>query len=193
VRPPPIIGALGNWTIPTKGLDVLLRAFWLLVENWQHSAPVPMLRIMGRVEGWGARCYDEIKRTLPASVTERVTLDGAVHEYAVIRRMSECAIGVIPSIWEACPNTLYEWVASGRPTVTTRTGAMPDITPYPDLITEPGDVLDMAKAMERAVLDAQANTYNGEEIAGKFIAHYTPEREAAQYHDFYQQILKRKA
>lgn len=189
---PPIIGALANWQPRTKGLHVLLEAFNLLVESWGDgggdAGEPPMLRIMGRVEGEAARRYDDAVRHMSEGVRARIVLDEQpLRAQDVLIEMAKCTLGVIPSTWDACPNVLYEWVAAGVPVVTTNTGAMPDLTPYPDLTAEPGDVETLTGAIERGL----TNTYNTTQLAEQFIKKHDPETEAFYYYKIYKQLLRK--
>lgn len=66
--------------------------------------------------------------------------------------VAEADIIVVPSIWgDACPSTVSEALASGKALIATNVGGVPEIvgTPENALLIAPGNVEELAKAMEK--------------------------------------------
>ena len=123
-----------------KGLPTLLRAY----ESLGRKRP-PLLLV-------GRRTPDTPTR-LP---------DGSVmcaewpHDH-VMTAFRRCLFAVLPSIClDACPTTVLEAMASGRPVVATTTGGIVDMIADGEngLLVPPGDVHKLAEAMARLLNDA---------------------------------------
>jgi glycosyltransferase involved in cell wall biosynthesis len=123
-----------------KGLPTLLRAYESL------SGKRPPLLLVGR------RMTDT-----PAHLPDgaQVHLDWPHgHVMAAFRR---CLFAVLPSIClDACPTTVLEAMASGRPVVATTTGGIPDMITDGEngLLVPPGDEGKLTGAMDRMLNDA---------------------------------------
>ena len=106
------------------------------------------------------------------------------HVMAAFRR---CLFAVLPSIClDACPTTVLEAMASGRPVVATTTGGIVDIIVDGEngLLVPPGDENKLAEAMARLLNDAdlRARLADGaQERARRFTASAVVERLEAVY------------
>jgi glycosyltransferase involved in cell wall biosynthesis len=123
-----------------KGVPTLLRAYESL-----GSKPPPLLLV-------GRRTPD----------TPTYLPDGAQtyldwpHEH-VMAAFRRCLFAVLPSIClDACPTTVLEAMASGRPVVATTTGGIVDMIADGEngLLVPPGDEHKLAEAMGRLLNDA---------------------------------------
>ena len=75
---------------------------------------------------------------------------------AVIEAWRRCTFGVLPSTGlEACATVVMEANALGRPMIVTRVGGLPEIVDdgQSGLLVAPGDVGDLAAAMQRLIDD----------------------------------------
>ena len=123
-----------------KGLPTLLRAY----ESLGRKRP-PLLLI--------GRRMPDTPRHLP-DCAEMYTQWPNDHVLAAFRR---CLFAVLPSICpDACPTTVLEAMASGRPVVATTTGGIVDmiVDGKSGLLVPPGDEYKLAEAMGRLVNDA---------------------------------------
>ena len=123
-----------------KGLPTLLRAY----ESLGQKRP-PLLLVGRRTPSTptrlpnGAEMYAEWPHD---------------HVMAAFRR---CLFAVLPSIClDACPTTVLEAMASGRPVVATTTGGIIDVIVDGEngLLVPPGDEKQLAEAMARLLNDA---------------------------------------
>ena len=76
------------------------------------------------------------------------------HVMAAFRR---CLFAVLPSIClDACPTTVLEAMASGRPVVATTTGGIVDLVAHGEsgYLVPPGDEVRLAEVMARLLADA---------------------------------------
>jgi len=153
-----------------KGLPTLLRAYESLGRKR------PSLLLVGR------RTPDTPTR-LP---------DGAVmhsewpHDH-VMTAFRRCLFAVLPSIClDACPTTVLEAMASGRPVVATTTGGIVDMIADGEngLLVPPGDEYQLAEAMARLLNDADLRVRlaaGAQERVQRFTASAVAERLEAIY------------
>lgn len=122
-----------------KGLHTLLRAYDSLGKRR------PALLLVGR------RTPDTPTRF---PVGAKVYLDWP-HEH-VLAAFQRCLIAVLPSVCaDACPTTVLEAMASGRPVVASSVGGVVDMIADGDsgLLAPPGDAAGLAAAMARLLAD----------------------------------------
>ena len=99
--------------------------------------------------GRGAR-LNEICRA--NHVAERVEFTGGVSQAELIAWYRRADVAVVPSlIYESFSYTFAQAAAAGLPVVASRIGGIPETIPHDEagLITEPGDVGQLADALAR--------------------------------------------
>lgn len=124
-----------------KGLPTLLRAY----ESLGEKRP-PLLLVGRRTADTPARFPDgvELRSQWP-------------HEH-VLAAFRRCLFAVLPSIClDACPTTVLEAMASGRPVVATTTGGIVDMIADGEngLLVPPGDEHRLAEAIRRLLDDPE--------------------------------------
>jgi glycosyltransferase involved in cell wall biosynthesis len=153
-----------------KGLPTLLAAY----ESLGRERP-PLLLIGRRTPDTPAR--------LPGGAELRAEWP---HEH-VMAAFRRCLFAVLPSICtDACPTTVLEAMASGRPVVATTTGGIVDMITNGEsgLLVPPGDEARLADAMTRLLTDADLRLRLGSqarERARRFTASVVAERLEAVY------------
>lgn len=123
-----------------KGLPTLLRAY----ESLGRKRP-PLLLV-------GRRMPDT-----PAHLPEGVEMHAEWPHDRVMAAFRHCLFAVLPSIClDACPTTVLEAMASGRPVVATTTGGIVDMIMDGEngLLVPPDDEDRLAEAMGRLLTDA---------------------------------------
>jgi len=101
-------------------------------------------------------------------------------------------IFVLPSLTEGFPMALLEAMASQRPVVATKVGAVPKIIEHghSGLLVPPGDV----KALAKAIMDLLANLQKASHLAKhahqKVKLHFSSQRMAERYVEVYQDIVR---
>jgi glycosyltransferase involved in cell wall biosynthesis len=123
-----------------KGLPTLLRAYESL------GMKRPRLLLVGR------RTPDT-----PAHLPEGTEMCAEWPHEHVMAAFRRCLFAVLPSIClDACPTTVLEAMASGRPVVATTTGGIVDMIVDGEngLLVPPGDEHKLAEAMARLLNDA---------------------------------------
>ena len=123
-----------------KGLPTLLRAYESL------GTKRPRLLLVGRSTP-----------DTPAQFPEGAEMCAAWPHEHVMAAFRRCLFAVLPSIClDACPTTVLEAMASGRPVVATTTGGIVDMIVDGEngLLVPPGDEHKLAEAMVRLLNDA---------------------------------------
>jgi glycosyltransferase involved in cell wall biosynthesis len=123
-----------------KGVPTLLRAYESLGREW------PPLLLVGR------RTPDT-----PAHLPDGAQMCAEWPHDHVMAAFRRCLFAVLPSIClDACPTTVLEAMASGRPVVATATGGIVDMIADGEngLLVHPGDEHGLAEAMARLLKDA---------------------------------------
>jgi glycosyltransferase involved in cell wall biosynthesis len=153
-----------------KGLPTLLRAYESL------GMKRPRLLLVGR------RTPDT-----PAYLPDGTEMCGEwPHEY-VMAAFRRCLFALLPSMClDACPTTVLEAMASGRPVVATTTGGIVDIVVDGEngLLVPPGDERKLAEAMARMLNDADLRVRlaaGAQERVQRFTASAVVERLEAVY------------
>lgn len=186
-----VFGAVANWYSPIKGLYQLVKAFAGVVD--ERGLSDPYLFIMGEIKGAEvSKLHREITDGLPATVTNRISYAGKIESGEVLRFMSLCDVGVVPSQWDACPMTAIEWIAgAGKPIVTGNLGANELFSHQYQ--TPTGDYRELFKKMLQVRDDLQkwpeTMRQTTEELAVKMQLSRKPEKEAQQYLDRYEFLL----
>jgi glycogen synthase len=154
-----------------KGLPTLLRAY----ESLGRKRP-PLLLI-------GGRRTPDTPAHLPDDA--KMCVDWP-HDH-VIAAFRRCLFAVLPSICpDACPTTVLEAMASGRPVITTTTGGIIDMIVDGEngLLVPPGDEYRLAEAMGRLLNDADLRArlaVGAQEGVRRFTASAVAERLEAVY------------
>jgi len=123
-----------------KGLPTLLRAYELL------GTERPRLLLVGR------RTPDT-----PTHFPDGAEMCAEWSHERVMTAFRHCLFAVLPSIClDACPTTVLEAMASGRPVVATTTGGIVDMIAdgVNGLLVPPGDEHELSRAMARLLKDA---------------------------------------
>lgn len=128
------VGALGRH----KGVQVLLEAY----QRLQDPPPLVMLGMP-----WA---------DMPTRFPPGVTVVQNVPHAVVMEAMTRCVALLVPSIYkDACPTVAMEAMASGKPVIASDIGGLSDIIADGEtgLLLVPGDVAELAKAIERLLAD----------------------------------------
>ena len=139
-----------------KGQDVLLRAFNQIAQR--H--PRARLVLIGP-DQWSRvqKFTDLVHRAAPdVDVRDRIELVGARSLEETQAELRRATIAVIPSTgFESFSFSTLEAMAAGRPTIVSRTGAMPELLDYGrcGLIVTPGDASGLAGSIDRLLRDPE--------------------------------------
>ncbi|MGG5808777.1 glycosyltransferase family 4 protein [Falsiroseomonas sp. CW058] len=134
--------------IPRKGHDVLLRALGTLPDlDWT-------LTIAG---GTRDPVHAEGLRALAGElgIAQRVTFAGEVDDAALKALWAGADLFALATHWEGYGMAAAEALARGVPVAVTAGGAVAELVPVEaGVVSPPGDVVSLGKAMRRAIYDA---------------------------------------
>lgn len=109
--------------------------------------------------------------------------------------VSEWLAGVdvfaFPSLWDNFPYVILEAMASGRPIVATRTGAVPEMLGDTAEIVKPGDVRGLAKALRKLMADAELRRSLGKAAKKRFEEKFHPDRVMGEILEVYREVVLR--
>jgi glycosyltransferase involved in cell wall biosynthesis len=148
VDPPRVLFA-GN-LVPTKGVDVLLRA----VAELQRRGVACQLKILGE----GAARSDLETLAGELGITSRITLAPFVLQGQMAAEYGASTVTVLPSRGQAegLGLTLVEALMAGSAVVGTAAGGIPEVVLHEQtgLISRDGDAQDLATQIQRLLIDA---------------------------------------
>lgn len=135
---------------PAKGLHELLAAFRKLSD-----LGIPF---HGRICGHGDLDYWQGQANTLA-VSDQVSFPGWVSGATIAQEYEKADIFVLPSFSEALPMSILEAMSQSVPVIATRVGGIPDLIEdgKTGLLIEPGDPIDLAKALQTLIQDKQLN------------------------------------
>ena len=177
------VGRLGA----SKGLEVLIRAFG---ESGSRLAACLL------IVGSGSTEYSAQLRRLSSSLGlgDRVVFTGRLDQADLNEAYAASAVVVLPSLMEGFGMSVLEAMASGRPCIATRVGAVPEIVlpSRAGLLVPPGDSDALSKALQEVLGDpgeARRMGDRGREFAN---SEFTAERMVERTLAVYFELLGRK-
>ena len=100
-------------------------------------------------------------------------------------------IFAFPSLWDNFPYVILEAMASGKPIVATRTGAVPEMLGDTAEIVKPGDVRGLAKALRKLMADAELRAKLGASAQRRFEEKFHPDRVMGEILEVYREAIER--
>lgn len=176
-----VLGAVGRLS-PVKGYSYLLTAMQEVVR--QH----PCCRLIIAGDG-------PMKQELE-SLRDRLGLSQFVHFAGFIDDIEEFLVAidvfVMPSLSEGLPMALLEAMACGKACIASEVGGIPEVLSNPDLgvLVPPAHPSAMAKAILSVIQDESRRVRMGEMAKREILERFSVERMAAQYLEFYGQIMQ---
>jgi glycosyltransferase involved in cell wall biosynthesis len=132
---------------PRKDVPSLVAAF----SRAARDHPDALLVLAGGV-GWGV---PDLERAVAASgVAPRILRTGYVPDDAVPALLRSATAAVYPALYEGFGLPALEALACGTPLITTSGTAMEEVAGAAAVLVEPGDVADLAEAIEAALESA---------------------------------------
>jgi len=176
----PVIGTVGLFK-GSKGLPYLLRAFQEIRQGRRSS-----LLVVGDVREVERKIQN---RYFSRFGSEGVHVTGAVPHESIGSYLRRMDVFVLPSLSEGCPNVLLEAMASARPIVATRTGAVPDMIRDGEsgILVDPGDSSQLSKAI-LYMLDHPDKALAMGQRASQRVSDFSPDRERQAWRSVYDGI-----
>ena len=172
------IGTIAN-LYPTKGIDILIRAFVELKE------PPARLIIIG--DGPERNKLDQLVKELGQK--DRVLLTGAIPDAAKLLHAFD--IFVLPSRKEGLPYALLEAMAAGLPIIATAVGSVPEIIEQQEngLLVPPEDAAALGQTLHALSENDSLRMRIGDAARRTFENSYRIERMLSATHALYAQLL----
>ncbi len=161
-----------------KGLEYLVSAIRILFDKGFDFET----KIIG---GGPERGYLE-KKIQELGLNERIFLLDSMPQENLFSYYQECDLFVLPSIEEGFGLVLVEAQMCGRPVIGTNSGGIPDIIQddITGLLVKPEDPLDLAKAIERILVDPELAEKLAERGYALTISKFSPEAIQAKFMEF---------
>lgn len=181
-----VVGRLAPW----KGHRTLLEALATL----RLRRPQAVLVVVGEVAFWDTSYETELHDLARfLNVEKYVRWVGFREDVPDLLRL--CDVFVLPSVDEPFGRALIEAMAVGKPVIATRSGGAPEVVLEGEtgLLVEPGNVTELAEAMERLLADRELAARMA--TAGLARAHecFDVCRVVAMVEELHEQILRNKA
>ncbi len=174
------IGFVGR-LVPGKGVSVLLRAAQHVLREHRDVT----FLIVG--DGPARRELEQLAASL--EINTRVIFTGNRNDMPGV--YASLDIVVLPSLEEAMPMCLIEAMATGKPVIATRVGAVPDVVAdeITGLMVEPGNVMALANAMKRLLNDQSFARELGVRGHARAAERFSVQQTALQYLTLYEDML----
>ena len=115
----PTLLAAGDFTVPRKGIRVLIKAFALVKQH----LPELILNLSGRMP---EQLIAELAQSLPEKIRRDIRLLGLGKPEDLPRLYTDATVLVLPSMGEPSGTVLMEAWSAGTPIVTTNHGGVPE-------------------------------------------------------------------
>jgi glycosyltransferase involved in cell wall biosynthesis len=172
---------------PIKCQGLLIKAVGLVKEEF----PEARLILMGGQSSYSG--YENYLKELIADcqVEDNVVNIGRVEHRQVPQLLRSCDMSLISSLSEVCPYAVLESLATGKVTIATAVGGIPDLirNEFNGLLVESGDTKGFADCIRR-VLNDQSLRMSIEENARKSAeAHYSYRVVGEKHREFIQALM----
>ncbi|HEV2446121.1 MAG TPA: glycosyltransferase family 4 protein, partial [Candidatus Sulfopaludibacter sp.] len=118
----PTILSVADFTIPRKGVRVLIDAFRLV----KQAEPDALLRLSGNMPEW---LRSDVLRDVPEEIGRDIQILGLGKPGSVAGLYREASVMALPSMWEPSGGSVLEAFASGTPMVAANHGGVPEFIP----------------------------------------------------------------
>lgn len=183
------LGGLGNKTLPcginTKGGITLMEA-WEKVENELHSLKATLY--FGGPSS-DNKIFFDWKENL--KFPEQIHLIGKLDPNGVKNYLHKADVVVIPSMQEGLPNVLTESCASGKPTIGSTAGGIPEVivngeTGY---IFETGNAEQLKELLVKSANNPEKNKIMGRKAYERVKASFNSDSYSQKVLSFYEKII----
>lgn len=154
---------------PKYGIDILIKAFALILQDFEKKYPDIAPKLKLRIVGSGPQRIDLEKLTRNLNITNKVKFTGRVNSEDVPRELDKLDIYVALSRLdsESFGVAIIEAGAAGRPVVVSDAGGLPEVVidKNTGFVVPRDNPQAAAKAISKLILDKQLRIQMGE--AGK--------------------------
>jgi len=171
--------------IPTKGVDLVIRAFAQLPPEFDHVSLF--------IAGNGPLHHELQRLAINLGLKNRMHFLGSVSHETIPSLIAGCEALVLGSRSEAFGIVLLEAMAAAKPVVATAVGGIPELVAEGrnGLLVPPEDPKALSDAMVRLLADADLRQAMGQEGQRLVQSHYTWNKQGERFLDLYHRVLKR--
>ena len=184
-EPPLVVGVVTRIT-PEKGIHFLVRAMQALKER----TDVQLLIVGGPYFQKDIAYMDTLKQEVAdLGVEDSVVFTGFLSDTRIVTSLLD--IVLVPSIIpEACPRTIIEAMAVGKPVIATPLGGSKElVTPETGILVPPEDASAIADAIAALAADPERLTAMGKAARDRAVQLFSSEKNTALTEDVYTDLL----
>lgn len=172
--------------IKTKGVYEFLGAISMV-----HANGVKFKARMVGAPGNVTR-NDLVEESKRMKLTEILTIDGPLFGKSKFDAILQCDVFVLPTYYELFPGVILEAMQCGKPVVTTKTGAIPEIIDdgVNGLLVDTRDITGLAEKIELLLVNASLRQSLGDAARKKFLQNYTLEEFELRMKETFDRVLE---
>jgi len=166
----------GGRLVKEKGLGYLIRAYSMLDKKIRREYKLVMV-------GFGPEKNNLEKLAIELEIKDKVEFIPWLHPEAFIKKISNCSVFVLPSLYECMPVTLLEAMASGKPVIVSDIPGPQDIITqgYNGFLFEKENVDELKKYLELLLTSSELRKKIGENARKTVEDKYTFTKIADEY------------
>jgi glycosyltransferase involved in cell wall biosynthesis len=171
-----------------KGTHVLMRA----IPHVLAAMPATKFVFVGKDSGMKQYLTRKAKES---GYSDNISIIEGVPRYRLREFYQNCAICVLPSLWENHPYTCLEAMACAKPVIAAKTGGFPEIIQdrVNGILVEAGSSRGLAGAIISLLSDKDLSENLGRNARKTMEGHYRPEEVAQRTVSVYSQLLSNDA
>lgn len=178
----PIILSVGN-LIPTKGHELLLRAFAALHQRYPN--------VSCEIIGDGPGRFHLTRLAQGLNIATQVRFLGRQNRTCVTEAMQRCSLFALPSYYEGLGCVYLEAMSTGKPAIACRAQGIQDIIQHGHngWLIDPHDLNGMLNALSTLLDDLELRNRIGSAARKTVLAGYTLAHQAAQLAQLYRECV----
>lgn len=172
--------------LPSKGLDVLMRALPLVLE----AVPDALFTLVGAGMGKPGSGVEKLPQGLPPHLVDRVRVMSYLPRGHLPVLYARATVCVVPSRWEQFGYSCAEAMACGKAVVASRIGGLAEIVEdgMSGLLVPPGDPEALAMATVKLLRDRQLRDQMAQAGRRRIEESFSSRVVVPQFVDFYRQV-----
>ncbi|RLC74321.1 MAG: hypothetical protein DRI61_16895 [Chloroflexi bacterium] len=170
-----------------KGLDCLIRAYSRLKEELQREYKLVLV-------GSGPEKAKLQKLASKLGMKDRLNFIPWLHSEAFIKKISNCSVFVLPSLYETFGIVVLEAMALGKSVIASDIPGPQDIITHghDGFLFEKGNAYELKKYLELCLSDKKLRTKMGKNARKTVEERYTFEKIADRYINLFEMLLEEK-
>ena len=170
----------------TKGFEYLLEAFAMFSKRYESTL---LLAGSFRTQEIKKRYTDLIQKL---NIKDKVIMTGPIKHRFILNYINMMDVYVLPSIFsEGCPNSLLEAMYLGKPSICSKTGAIPEIIQdcVNGFLVDPKDIDGIYTSLIRLKEDHKLRKDMGTKAKDTISSRFSSKKETKRWADMYKKII----